>query len=141
VISIFCSRIRAGQELVIHGDGSQTRDFVYVDDVVRALMLAMTLLPGDSPVMNVCTGAATSVLQLAAIIGALEGRPPFLRHAPRRAGDVRESLGDPTLAKASLGFEARTSLSDGLRRVIDAQARVPPRYPSAAQQPAMHPAP
>ena len=75
VISIFCERIAAGQPIDIFGDGGQTRDFVYVADVVAALLAAMALRPKDAPVFNVCTGIPTSVQALAALIAELAGKP------------------------------------------------------------------
>ena len=73
VISIFCERIRRGASIDIFGDGGQTRDFVYVGDVVAALLAAMRLRPLDAPVFNVCSGIATSVLDLAHTIAELSG--------------------------------------------------------------------
>jgi UDP-glucose 4-epimerase len=75
VISIFCDRIRAGTPIDMFGDGEQTRDFVYVADVVTALLAAMRLRPADAPVFNVCTEVATSVHGLAQTIAELVGKP------------------------------------------------------------------
>jgi UDP-glucose 4-epimerase len=73
VISIFCARIAAGLPIAIFGDGRQTRDFVYVTDVVAALLAGMALRPANAPVFNVCTGVATSVEVLAHVIADLAG--------------------------------------------------------------------
>jgi UDP-glucose 4-epimerase len=121
VISIFAARIAAGQGVTVHGDGGQTRDFVYVADVVAHLLAGMELLQ-DAPqaaVVNVCTGRATSVLQLARTLGAASGRAARIAHGPARAGDIRTSLGDPRAATALLGVVARTTLEDGLRATLD----------------------
>jgi len=67
VISIFCERITTGAPITIFGDGQQTRDFVYVADVVAALLAAMALQPADAPIFNICTGVPTSVEGLARI--------------------------------------------------------------------------
>src|SRR5262249_38795661 len=82
VISIFCERILRGATIDLYGDGEQTRDFVYVGDVVAALLAAMRLAPADAPVFNVCTGIATSVLQLAGTIADLAGSGLDARHRP-----------------------------------------------------------
>ena len=116
VISIFAGRVAGGQTLTLHGDGLQTRDFVYVADVVAHLRAAMRRLqatPGAS-VRNVCTGRATSVLELAQLLGDLTNRMPQIVHGPARVGDIRQSLGDPSRAIADLGVAADTRLRDGL---------------------------
>jgi UDP-glucose 4-epimerase len=118
VISIFFDRIRAGRGITIFGDGGQTRDFIYVGDVVRALLAVMARDSGEPGAVNVCTGRSTSVLQLAQTIGQVCGVDPYIGFAPARVGDIRESLGDPGLAKAMLGFEAPTLLAEGLSRML-----------------------
>jgi UDP-glucose 4-epimerase len=118
VISIFCERIAAGTPIAIYGDGQQTRDFVYVTDVVAALLAAMALRPTASPVFNVCTGVSTSILALAQLIVGLCGRAPEIRREPPRAGEIRHSLGVPDLADAALGLPARMALRDGLATVL-----------------------
>ena len=125
VISIFAGRIARGEALTIFGDGGQVRDFVYVGDVVAALLAAMGALDPAAPacaVFNVCTGRAVSVNALAAAIGAIRGVAPRIRHAPARAGDIRTSIGDGAKAAAALGFEARTTLADGLAATLAALA-------------------
>ncbi|MBC7634325.1 MAG: NAD-dependent epimerase/dehydratase family protein [Acetobacteraceae bacterium] len=116
VISIFAGKLAAGQGLTVHGDGGQTRDFVYVADVVHHLCAAMAVLR-DHPaadVVNVCTGRATSVLDLAHILSALQGNGGGVSHGPARLGDIRQSLGDPAAAIALLGVAAEMNLRDGL---------------------------
>lgn len=116
VISIFAGRVAEGQTLTLHGDGLQTRDFVYVADVVAHLRAAMRRLQAtpEARVCNVCTGRATSVLELAQLLGDLTNRMPHILHGPARAGDIRQSLGDPSRAIAELGVAAETRLRDGL---------------------------
>ena len=104
VISIFCERIRRGAPIDIFGDGGQTRDFVYVADVVAALVAAMRLAPADAPVFNVCTGTATSVLDLAHTIAELTGTLLDARHRPPRAGEIRHSTGSPALSRSAPGI-------------------------------------
>jgi len=118
VISIFAERIARGQGVIIHGDGCQTRDFVYVADVVehlRAAMNALAARPG-AWVSNVCTGRETSVLALAQTLGRLCGHAPEITHAEARAGDIGRSVGAPDVAIALLGVRAQTGLEEGLGR-------------------------
>ena len=119
VISIFAERIRRGAAIEIFGDGGQTRDFVYVGDVVAALLASMQLKPADAPVFNVCTGTATSVLDLACLIAELAGWPLDARHAPRRAGEIRHSTGSPELSRTALGLTEFVALREGLRHVLN----------------------
>jgi UDP-glucose 4-epimerase len=118
VISIFSERIRRGDPIAIYGDGQQTRDFIHVSDVVRALLAAMALRPADAPVFNVCTGQATSVAQLAVLIADLAGVSLDVRHQPPRAGEIRHSLGDPARARATLGLTDPLPLRAGLATVL-----------------------
>ncbi len=118
VISIFCERIIAGLPIAIFGDGRQTRDFVYVADVVRALLAAMAVRPPGSPVFNVCSGVSTSVEALAQVIAQLAGKDLEVQTQPPRTGEIRHSLGISTLANRVLGIEGRVSLHAGLRNVV-----------------------
>jgi UDP-glucose 4-epimerase len=115
VISIFAERVSHGLPLEIQGNGEQTRDFVCVADVVRALDLAMNRI-GDVPlVVNVCTGRPTSINLLARLVmQARELEVPVL-HVEARRGDIRSSTGDPSLARQKLGFAASFTLIEGLR--------------------------
>jgi UDP-glucose 4-epimerase len=126
VISIFCERIRNSLAIDIHGDGAQTRDFVHVSDVVAALLAGMRLLPRDAPVFNVCTGLATSVLELAQMAGGLTAKHLDIRYRPSRGGDIRHSLGDPSEMRRVLGIGRMIALSDGLAKFL-ANAD-PPRW-------------
>jgi UDP-glucose 4-epimerase len=114
VISIFCERIRNAEPILIRGDGTQTRDFVHVSDAVAALLAAMQLQPDDASVFNVCTGHATSILELADFVGKLAGKHPNVNHLPVRVGDIRHSLGDPTRMRDGLGLLDMVPLHDGL---------------------------
>ncbi len=118
VISIFCDRLRAGQEVTVFGDGGQTRDFVFVGDVVRALIAGLREASVGARVFNVCTGRATSVAELAGAIARTLGVTPEIGFGPARPGDIRASLGDPSAARAALGFIAGTRLPDGLARTL-----------------------
>jgi UDP-glucose 4-epimerase len=118
VISIFCDRVRRGAPIEILGDGGQTRDFVYVTDVVAALLAAMRLAPADAPVFNVCTGIATSVMDLAQIIAERAGKRLDARHGPPRAGEIRHSTGSPALSRNILGLPEPVSLRNGLGQIL-----------------------
>jgi UDP-glucose 4-epimerase len=115
VISIFADRIRDGQPVEIHGDGEQTRDFVYVGDAVRFMLAGMKSLPAAPDVFNVCRGEGTSINALARTLARVVGATADIRHGAPRAGDIRTSIGDPTRARATLSIVAGTSLEDGLR--------------------------
>jgi UDP-glucose 4-epimerase len=120
VISIFADRALGNRGFDIYGDGEQTRDFVYVGDVVRCLVAAMAGLQTGAAVFNVCTGRATSLLQLADTIGAIVGRTPPRTHHAARSGDIKQSLGDPAAAAKKFGFSADTKIADGLARTLAA---------------------
>jgi len=124
VISIFFDRIRTGHGITIFGDGGQTRDFIYVADVVRALIAIMGQGASDPAVLNICTGQATSLTQLAQTIGKVFDRSPDIAFGPPRTGDIRASLGNPGLARAALGFAAKTTLEDGLRTMADTKPSI-----------------
>ncbi len=124
VISIFCDRLKAGREIAMYGDGRQIRDFVYVGDVVAALLAAMENCSVQGRVLNVCSGSPTMVQDLAKIVGSIVGVRPDIRFAPPRNGEIRESLGDPARAWRLLGFKARTGLLAGLTATLrDASSR------------------
>jgi UDP-glucose 4-epimerase len=113
VVAIFCGRILAGEEAVIFGDGRQTRDFVYVGDVVDAC-LAAAGHDAFGP-FNIGTGRETSVLELAAALREVTGDELAARHEAERAGEVRRSCLDVRRAAEELGWRPQTSLHDGLR--------------------------
>jgi UDP-glucose 4-epimerase len=120
VISIFVDRMRAGRGIDIHGDGSQVRDFIFVKDVVRHLLAAMTKVGDENRVFNVCTGKGTSILDLAQTIGRVLRRDPAISHLPPRQGDIKVSLGNPTGAVQFLGVAAETALDQGLLATVAA---------------------
>lgn len=122
VISVFSERILGGRPVTIFGDGNQTRDFVYVADVVRALTLAQETVSDEPKVVNVCTGWSTSVQDLAGEIGGSLGCRPGIEHGPARHGEIRHSLGNPAAARRTLGFVAATPLRDGLAATVRAFA-------------------
>lgn len=135
VVSVFAARALAGEPMPLHGDGEQTRDFIFVADAAAHLTAAMDRLlerqrdrrPAAAGVFNVCTGQATRIRELAMLITRLSGRPLRLASEPARAGDVRRSLGDPSAAIRHLRIAATTSLEDGLRQTL---SRLQPPAPT-----------
>lgn len=118
VISAFASRLSHGETATIHGDGEQTRDFIYVADVCRALAAAMAET-GGARVYNVCTGGETSINKLADVLKTLTGNPHAPAHGPARGGDVRRSLGDASKLSEATGWHAEVALETGLAATLD----------------------
>jgi UDP-glucose 4-epimerase len=122
VIAIFADRIAANREIEIYSDGKQTRDFVFVSDVVAHFIEAMAGLRTGAAIFNVCSGRATCILDLAQTIGRIVGRRVIIRHRPGRKGDIRASLGDPAAARAALSLVAKTDIRDGLEKTLKSPA-------------------
>ena len=124
VISVFAARIARARQVTINGDGRQTRDFVYVADIVEHLLAGMERIAArpQAGVFNACTGTATSVVALAETLGGIIGLPPRLGFAPPRAGDLRASLGSPSAARLALRVSPPVTLEDGLARLLGADA-------------------
>jgi len=120
VIPRFVTAIADGRPVSIYGDGGQRRDFTYVDNVVEANLLAAEANDANGAVLNIATGRATSVNELADMIGTLLGRPVDLEQYPARAGDVRDSWADIRRAEEVLSWEPSVSLEAGLRLAADA---------------------
>jgi UDP-glucose 4-epimerase len=120
VVPRFLAAIAEGQPVRIHGDGTQSRDFTYVANVVAANLLAGEREGADGSVLNVATGRQASVNELADAIGAVLGKPVEKEYLPVRTGDVRDSWADVGEAKRVLGYETAIGLEDGLRLTADA---------------------
>jgi UDP-glucose 4-epimerase len=119
VIAIFCGRLMDGGRPTIYGDGRQTRDYVFVGDVVAANLAAAASTTTGA--VNVGTGTETSVLDLVQILRDAGGRDDFEpEFAEARLGEIERSCLDVARAREELGWEARTSLSDGMRATLDA---------------------
>ena len=125
VVARFVRGIVAGKPLTLHGDGRQTRDFVYVSDVAEAFDRAATARAAAGGVFNVGSGRETSILDLIAALGSIEDVSVKVRRTRPRPKDVRNSRADTTLATKVLGFRASTRLEEGLRRTLEA-ARASP---------------
>jgi nucleoside-diphosphate-sugar epimerase len=119
VITTFLKKIVRGEVLTINGDGEQTRDFIHVNDVVKAVTLALEQDGLRGEVFNVCTGVPTSINQLAATLKAVTGKDIKVKHGPPRVGDIRGSYGDPAKAKKNLSFKASIGLSQGLQMLFE----------------------
>jgi UDP-glucose 4-epimerase len=119
VVAIFCGRLRQGERPKIFGDGTQTRDYIYVEDVVDATLAAAGSAAGGS--FNVGTGRETSVLELVEALRELAGSNSFApEHEAPRLGEVHRSCLDPQLAGKTLGWSPSTSLEEGLRLTLAA---------------------
>lgn len=119
VIPIFVSKMLAGERPTIFGDGLQSRDFVYVADVVQANLLAADAMPAVGHSINVGVGRQSTLLDLVAAINAALGTTIEPEFAPPRTGDVRDSLADISLATRLLGYHPQYTLMEGLAESID----------------------
>ena len=118
-IPAFITRMLRGDEVTIFGDGEQTRDFVFVDDVVRANLLAARAPEAAGRVVNIGSGEGISINTLVKTLSALIGGQPKVSHGPGRSGEVRHSMADTSAADALLDFRAAVPLSEGLSRSIN----------------------
>jgi UDP-glucose 4-epimerase len=124
VVSIFVSRLLAGQPLTVFGDGRQTRDYVFVKDVARANVLATTVaMPAgndfDAPAFNIATSVERNVLQLAESVGQVLGATPTVEFAPPRPGELFRSALDVRKAQSVLGWTPEWKFDDGLRQLVE----------------------
>ena len=115
VITIFLERALQGKPLIIYGDGKQTRDFVYVKDVVDACILAASKQTAIGHAINVGTGKETSIIELADIIKRLTGASVPIKHDPPLKGDIRKSVSDTRKAERLLGYKPEFTLAKGLK--------------------------
>jgi UDP-glucose 4-epimerase len=120
VVPRFITAIADGQAVPIYGDGKQRRDFTYVANVIEANLLAADARDVNGTVLNVATGRATTVNELADAIGSMLGLPVEREAYPERTGDVRDSWADVTRTRELLGWEPRIALDEGLRLAADA---------------------
>src|SRR5579863_708289 len=116
VIGVFLDQRARRQPLTLHGDGSQTRDFTHVRDVVRANLLAMDCAIADGRTLNIGRGRNLSVITIAAMIGGP------VAHLERRPADARDTLADISQARAILEWEPEVATEDGVRELMAAQA-------------------
>ena len=121
VISIFASRMCRGKAPVIYGDGKQTRDFVYVEDLVRALLLACEREAAVGEVFNLASATQTSILQLTTMLNEVLGTDIPPEFGPARTGEVRFSEGNVRRAQEALGWKAAIPMREGLSRLLRAE--------------------
>ena len=119
VISIFMTRAISGQTPVIYGDGNQSRDFVYVKDMVKTLMLAASTESAAGRVLNIGTGSSVSIKQLWELICSASGQQQAPVYEPARAGDILQSVADIGLAKELLNYKVEFSLEQGLAATLE----------------------
>jgi nucleoside-diphosphate-sugar epimerase len=121
VLAIFCRKMLAGEQPTIYGDGEQSRDFTYIDNVVRGNLLAAAA-PAEKisgRMMNLATGSRTTLNQTFAILRELTGYSGEPAYAADRAGDIRDSLADIRLARELLSYEPAVDFREGLRRTVE----------------------
>jgi nucleoside-diphosphate-sugar epimerase len=119
VIPRFISRLAANEPPVIYGDGEQSRDFTYIENVVRANLLALEAQDAAGSVYNIACGARISLNQLFAELSEILGSDVAPAYAAPRPGEVKHSQADISLARDELGYEPRVELGDGLRRTVE----------------------
>jgi len=122
-ISIFLGKFKKGEPITIYGDGEQTRDFLFIRDVVDANLLAAVTPAAAGETFNIATGTATSINRVADIIEQISGRKMPRNYAPPRKGEVRDSRATIEKAQKTLGFRPTATLEEGLRITWEAQLK------------------
>ncbi len=117
VITKFIHAVTSEKEIVIYGDGEQSRDFIHVEDVVEAVIKALTATEA-CVTLNIGTGMRTTINELAKLVMSVAGREVPVRHAPPRKGDIRHSVASVERARKVLGWEPRIGLVEGLRTLL-----------------------
>jgi UDP-glucose 4-epimerase len=117
-IPIFVRRLLTGQAVTIYGDGGQTRDLIYVGDVVRANLIATQTPHSAGRAFNICTGSETRIVDLLEILMSHFPSAPAPKFSEPRLGDIYRSVGDPSLAAQVFNFRAQISLADGLQETV-----------------------
>jgi nucleoside-diphosphate-sugar epimerase len=120
VITVFINNLLQGTTPTIFGDGAQTRDFVFVKDIVRANMLAMETTSANGERFNVASGTSTSILDLLMVLEDITGVKLAPRFMPERVGDVKSGEGSIAKIERALGYRSSTAIREGLAQVVDA---------------------
>ncbi|HEX3331028.1 MAG TPA: NAD-dependent epimerase/dehydratase family protein [Gaiellales bacterium] len=119
VIPLFIRRIRAGEELVLYGDGSQTRDFVFCEDLARGLVAAAATPGVGGQIFQLASGVETSLARLIELIGETAGDSPRVRREPPRQGEIQRNYSLIDKARNVLGYSPQVELREGLQRTWD----------------------
>jgi len=119
VIPTFVKRLLAGEELVVYGDGDQTRDFVYVTDLANGLIRATEADGAGGEIFQLASGVETSVNELIAMLGEVSGLEPRVRREAPRAGEILRNYSLVDKARERLGYEPSVSLQEGLRHTYE----------------------
>jgi nucleoside-diphosphate-sugar epimerase len=125
VVPRFLRAVAAGEPVTIYGDGTQSRDFTYVENVIDANLLAAEAERVSGAVVNVAAGRARTVAELADAVGQVLGREVERRYLPARPGEARNSWADIGRARSLLGYEPRVTLEEGLPLTVDHACRIP----------------
>ena len=123
VIPKFITKLLAKEPLTVYGDGEQSRDFTYVENVVEANMLALQAIEAPGNVCNIGCGERISLNQLIRLLEEIINVKANVNYTDSRAGDVRDSLADVTLARRILGYEQKIMVKEGLSRTVEAFIR------------------
>ncbi len=121
MLAIFCRKMLAGEQPTIYGDGEQSRDFTFIENVVKGNLLAAAA-PAEKAsgeVMNLATGSRITLNQVFQLLCELTGYRGKPAYAAERAGDIRDSLADISRARELLGYTPRVDFREGLRRTVD----------------------
>jgi UDP-glucose 4-epimerase len=119
VLSIFNAALLAGTPITIYGDGEQSRDFVYVQNVVDAILQSAEAKNAPGLTLNIGTGNRYTLNQTLALLEKITGRPVQAIHAAPREGDIRDSQADITLAERAIGYRPQVGFEDGLKKTWD----------------------
>jgi UDP-glucose 4-epimerase len=119
VIPKFITKLLHAETLTIFGDGEQSRDFTYVDNVVDANLLALEATEAPGKVFNIGCGERISLNHLVRLLEKILGVTAKVEYQPPRSGDVRDSLADINLAKSALGYSPRVAIEEGLRKTVE----------------------
>lgn len=119
VIPAFLTRMLAGRPPVVYGDGQQSRDFTFIENVQQANFLAATARQVNGEVVNIATGASVTLLEMIEMINRMIGANIRPVHEPQRPGDVRHSLADISAARSLLGYRVLVPFEEGLRRTLE----------------------
>ena len=121
VLAVFCRKMLAGEQPTIFGDGETSRDFTFIDNAVRANLLAAEAPAGQvsGQMMNVATGERTTLNEVFEMLKPITGYAGDAAYAPERAGDIKHSLADISEAKARMGYAPVVSFAEGLKRTVE----------------------